>query len=859
MTSLHLIPPFKVKAQYSWSGETKNDLGFLENDIIEVSKIKGNWFYGTLLRNSKKYGFFPNNFVTVIEERYNGFRQESAPNLTTSHAASMDLGNTTVSKIPPIPSRGKGGSRSQGHRSAQTRSSQQYDTGSPKRSSGTGGGGARTSHPAPRPLHSSSTSSLLATRQQEYVEKYSKRKSLTVPEQLHYMPDKTGRNDLPPLPPMPSPQLKEYAMQKSRSSNDLSLSPLSASKRYSYELSSNNNSPRDSLGFLTTSRYMDDSITSSENSLAFMSDFSATSAGSFARHRFAKSFNDSLQRSQLILEESSSNGHFESKSQSKFGNAFKRFLAPTETPRGKNAYPKLPDLTNLHLSSSNEGNSWVEAKAQLHRAQTINQRERHERQILALEEDRYLVLHPQEYVNDKLNTNEVKHGRQPGLVDIELARLDVDFLRDCALRRAKRGLFKSVESFAKYAFSKSFKTQMEQLLGIFIFVTEEYDLVDDNGQTDFNAPPPKIDKVLQRSWCTPYELAWIFKLLANAINIPCELVIGFLKTPGSDNQKFRYNHCWLSVLISQEWRFVDVILGNKTNPIHEYSKNKIARQGEFFYFMAQPLHFIYTHVPKLYQEQHIIPSIEHTVALSLPLVFPSFFKNEIILNKFSNGLSTLYDTQIYECTLALPNDVEVFSSVIVDGDEETSRNEQDLSLVQVRHKKKERLAVVKAILPPFASRGTLHIHSGIKGTQTTVENVHPLSLEIPITQRGLAKDYEFVTRVPSKNVQKVEMYIKQPQNKFLFPQQEYQFQIIQAPCDGVVHGSMGYSKSINQSLAMQSPSGKIVPMKKVDPNCEYGTWELLLQTVEPGVWSGLVTADTGVGWCTFARWTCIRD
>lgn len=56
----------RVRALYSWSGESKDDLGFVEGDLIDVLNVgDGNWWTGRLKRN-RVVGLFPRNFVEYV-------------------------------------------------------------------------------------------------------------------------------------------------------------------------------------------------------------------------------------------------------------------------------------------------------------------------------------------------------------------------------------------------------------------------------------------------------------------------------------------------------------------------------------------------------------------------------------------------------------------------------------------------------------------------------------------------------------------------------------------------------------------------------------------------------------------------
>nr|POE72900.1 cytokinesis protein 3 [Quercus suber] len=68
--------PCWCQATYSWGGETKKDLGFIEGDLIEALNAgDGSWWTGRLRRDPRAIGVFPSNFVKVLDE---GF--QPAPN-----------------------------------------------------------------------------------------------------------------------------------------------------------------------------------------------------------------------------------------------------------------------------------------------------------------------------------------------------------------------------------------------------------------------------------------------------------------------------------------------------------------------------------------------------------------------------------------------------------------------------------------------------------------------------------------------------------------------------------------------------------------------------------------------------------
>lgn len=66
--------PFKVKTNISWAGEENGDLGFIENEIVEVySVVDDSWWNGKLRRNGAE-GIFPKAYVEIMEEKWDIIR-----------------------------------------------------------------------------------------------------------------------------------------------------------------------------------------------------------------------------------------------------------------------------------------------------------------------------------------------------------------------------------------------------------------------------------------------------------------------------------------------------------------------------------------------------------------------------------------------------------------------------------------------------------------------------------------------------------------------------------------------------------------------------------------------------------------
>ena len=72
--------PCWVRAMYSWGGETKGDLGFIEGDLIEALNAgDSNYWCGRLRRDKRSIGLFPSNFVTVLDQGFQPASRSVSP------------------------------------------------------------------------------------------------------------------------------------------------------------------------------------------------------------------------------------------------------------------------------------------------------------------------------------------------------------------------------------------------------------------------------------------------------------------------------------------------------------------------------------------------------------------------------------------------------------------------------------------------------------------------------------------------------------------------------------------------------------------------------------------------------------
>ncbi|KAM4056202.1 transglutaminase-like superfamily protein [Hirsutella rhossiliensis] len=72
--------PCWCRAVYSWGGESKRDLGFIEGDLIEcLNAGDGSWWVGRLYRDRRTVGSFPSNFVSLLPEGFRPTTRSASP------------------------------------------------------------------------------------------------------------------------------------------------------------------------------------------------------------------------------------------------------------------------------------------------------------------------------------------------------------------------------------------------------------------------------------------------------------------------------------------------------------------------------------------------------------------------------------------------------------------------------------------------------------------------------------------------------------------------------------------------------------------------------------------------------------
>ncbi|KAL7903473.1 cohesin loading factor domain-containing protein [Trichoderma sp. TUCIM 5745] len=93
--------PCWCRAIYSWGGESKRDLGFIEGDLIEcLNAGDGSWWVGRLFRDRRTVGSFPSNFVEVLPDDFRPTKTPSPvpPNIAASQPKNVPQKSRTFRK-----------------------------------------------------------------------------------------------------------------------------------------------------------------------------------------------------------------------------------------------------------------------------------------------------------------------------------------------------------------------------------------------------------------------------------------------------------------------------------------------------------------------------------------------------------------------------------------------------------------------------------------------------------------------------------------------------------------------------------------------------------------------------------------
>ena len=452
---------------------------------------------------------------------------------------------------------------------------------------------------------------------------------------------------------------------------------------------------------------------------------------------------------------------------------------------------------------------------------------------------------------------------------------------------------------------RPYKSDVQRLRAIFTWVSEKISWEE---EFEGNVDPRRV--IQTKRGCAE-EVAVLVVEMCAAVGIHCEVVRGYLKSPGEVPEiglMPRPNHWWNAVLADGEWRIMDCSLASPTNPRRSLYSSTGPQIAESWWFLARPLEICWTHIPEYHQQQHICPPVAHDILLALPCACPPFFKNMLELVDYDTSLLRIEDLELVHIKFVVPADVECVAEVEArafqrdtDGDFfESGEVVKKPALSQAEWVGGQKRYTVKALLPGDEGRGVLKVYAGKRGLMHSIKDIpHPLALALPIIHTGENPPYDFLTRHPTPHAQRHDLYVAQPQCRRLAVNNTFVFGVRQHPSSlspsspnpggtspipflrpssamsmtaSSASGSNPsttntYSTKKPAKLAIQAPGGKILRlMRKEDRGSstsqnyeatDGGTWETIIKCGEKGVWRGLVLADRSARWCVFAEWTCV--
>lgn len=917
--------PFLAKTAVSWTGEQEGDLGFLENEMVEVFHIVDKlWYQGSLLRNGAE-GIFPRDFVVPVSNLNTPIPSATPTKLTPKTSPAKSASATPI-KADPRLSRAcatpngsfanhtgdnlcSGGykylpvlkstpalnyghdtsyddmdnsfTRSRGGRKDKARQSNLYS----QYVLGSGLTKAQTFDNLPEakrismvsPDASPSRARDESFRGADSRNIYSDNKNQNPgyhsrKEFINSISQKKQQLEMELLALQQLEQSHRRNINKLVESSLISEDLLLSLRNYvsqdelGNKLSSEPNTddtnqpplpprhkmiPFDADDFRVSGASYNDkplttedlkaSLKSLQSDVLNLSELSATSAGSFVRHKYEKDLlsfrkemaDNEARMSRMSLNEGQNAMDMVFQEKKSKQSAFFKML--------KKKKPEQ-NLMEQKLLQQQDHDSWQKVKVDLNRMNSLTLLDKQARTKRAVRTEPNFIVKPLEYVSD-INVSETFGPDDLSSTEIDLRvnnRKVAEFLEKYDCTSDFNDLISDIS--VKFGSWKPNEIRAALLHLCKFHIIEESEKI--------SQAKPKLLEVMSKGEATIYQLNYLFKKFLAALGIPSEVVLGFWKKPNEfyHSDQFSVNHCWLSVMIETDnrgngcFRIID-LLG--------FQNGSICNKRGFneHYFLAEPSELISTHIPSVVELQHVTPPIDLNVAFHLPRLYSGFRKNGLQFVNFNNSLTRMHDLEFFEADLVVPADVELFTLI------KTSRiTSNDYTLCQIYWEGDKRMAKIKAILPDNEAVGVLQIFAGTKGLQTHFDNIHELACVIPVYHTGTGELCKFVPRFPTIQSQNNDLYIKHPQLSTISVKNTYKFEVKAHPSTGLNSGSSLMNQDFK--LVIESPSGKYTKLLKDEPHKPYGTYRSSIVCQEQGLYRALVIGDSGNSWYVFAQWEC---
>ncbi|KAH6840852.1 hypothetical protein B0I37DRAFT_347348 [Chaetomium sp. MPI-CAGE-AT-0009] len=465
-----------------------------------------------------------------------------------------------------------------------------------------------------------------------------------------------------------------------------------------------------------------------------------------------------------------------------------------QTPSGRST-PSLPSLAGPLFSrpgrdSGREmgqggGVDWVQVRRDVNRSNSLSQNELLERKERCQMLD-YPALDPVDELYSSVEGDEGADG-MPVADPVNYSAINLSQVDKNSRFLANLPPTTTPITLATTYVCRPYRSDVQRLRSIFTWVSEKI-----CWEEDFDGP---IDtrRVIQTKRASAEEYATLVLEMCAAVGLTCEIVRGYLKSPGEIpdvNIMPRSNHWWNAVLVDNEWRLMDCCLASPSNPRRVLYSSYNSSSADPWWFLTRPVEMCWTHIPEHHEQQHICPPVAHDVLLNLPCACPPYFNNELEMIDYNTSLTRIEDLEMVHIKFSVPADVEVAAEVEVrsysrdaDGDcFESGDTVKKRALAQAEWINGTKRYTIKALLPGDEGTGTLKVYAGKRGLMHSIKDIpHPLAFALPIIHTGENPPYEFVTRHPTPHAQRHDIYVVQPQCQRLALNNTFVFAIRQHP------------------------------------------------------------------------------
>ncbi|KAG5923787.1 hypothetical protein E4U42_004833 [Claviceps africana] len=463
----------------------------------------------------------------------------------------------------------------------------------------------------------------------------------------------------------------------------------------------------------------------------------------------------------------------------------------------------------MGLSKASSSVDWVQVRRDINRSNSLSKAEMIERQ------DRYKsldhpVLNPVDELYEGIEGDEGADGEPVrealNYQSINLSQVDKNsrFIGDIPPSTTATQL-------AMNYVCRPYRSDVQRLRAIFIWVSEKICWEEDyEGQVDTR-------HVIQSKRACAQEYAILVMEMCAAVGLDCEVVRGYLKSPGEVSDLGMMpgsNHWWNAVIIDNEWRVIDCCLASPSNPKRGQFSSIKGQTADCWWFLARPSEVCWTHVPEHHDQQHIVPPVAHEILMNLPCTCPAFFRNEIEMVDYNTAATRIEDLEMVHIKVNVPADVEVTAEVEAraysrdaDGDVfESGDVVKKRALAQAEWYNGVKRYTIKALLPGDEGQGTLKVYAGKRGLMHSIkDNPHPLAFSLQIFHTGENPPYEFVTRHPTPHAQRHDIYVVQPQCQRLALNNTFVFAIRQHPNSVVSGPSSALTPASNPGRTSPNP------------------------------------------------------